>query len=285
MMPYDASRLSNDDWLGACSGSPDQFKAAHVPRILLADDAVAARVLMSALLRRMNLKVDVAQNGEEVLWLVGKFAFDLILLDIDMPLMDGLATAAQIRELEKDKRHRTPIIAVSGYLMEAASTSDLRRLFDDAVAKPITLARLWSTMARVLPEGQLSSARPSVLRVANAEVPLVNLADLRETQSGEAPIVSTPAFEQVVCELRKLAGALERSINDADCDEKLRSTACELDRLSTRVGATRLQRRASTLAAMPPATSEEDMRAQVKDVISCTIATIGEFKKLASLRP
>ncbi len=282
-MPYDASRPSNDDWLGAGSGSPDQFKAAHVPRILLADDAVAARVLMSALLRRMNLKVEVAQNGEEVLWLVRKFAFDLILLDIDMPVMDGLATAAQIRALEKEERHRTPIIAVSGYLMEAAKTSDLRRLFDGAVAKPITLARLWSAMTRVLPEGQLSSARPSVLRVANAEVPLVNLANLRETQSGEAPILSTTALDQVVCELRKLAGALERSMNNAVCDEMPRSTASELDRLSTRVGAARLQRRASTLAAMPPGTSEEEIRAQVKDVISCAVATIGEFKKLASM--
>jgi CheY-like chemotaxis protein len=231
----------------------------------------------------MNLKVDVAQNGEEVLWLVRKFAFDLILLDIDMPLMDGLATAARIRELEKDGQRRTPIIVVSGYLMEAASTSDLRRLFDGAVAKPITLARLWSAMAGVLPEGQLNSARPSVLRAAHAEVPLVNLADLRETQSGESPIVSTAALDQVVCELRKLASALERSMSDAVCDEMLRSTAGELDRLSTRVGATRLQRRASTLAAMPTGTSDDEIRAQVKDVISCAVATIGEFKKLASM--
>ena len=282
-MAYHSSRPSNDGWQGAGFGSADQSKAVRGPRILLADDAVAARVLMSALLRRMNLKVDVAENGEEVLWLVQKFCFDLILLDIDMPVMDGVATAEQIRKLEKDGPRRTPIIAVSGYLTVASSKSDLRRLFDGAVAKPVTLARLWSTMTCVMPEGQLMSARPSVLRVANAELPLVNLASLRKTQSGEAPALSATALEHVICELRKLASAMERSLTDADFGENLESTAVELDHLSTRIGAARLQRRASTLAAMPPGTPDEEICAHVKDVVSCAVATIGEFKKLASM--
>ncbi len=250
----------------------------RIPRILFADDAVAARVLMSALLRRMNLKVDVAQDGEEVIGLFQSFRFDLILLDIDMPVMDGVATARRVRELEKG-RVRTPIIAVSGYLSETADRMDQRGDFDETVPKPVTLARLWTALAGFLPEGHVCAERSSVLRIARSEAPLVDSAGLREGLAGQAAEISRDALEQAIAELRRLAGNLERAAAGEGSREGVRAAAVDLDRLSAHIGALRLQRSAAVLAGMVLEISADAMRKRSREVVSCALATISEFKK------
>ncbi len=252
--------------------------ATQIPRILFADDAVAARVLMAALLRRMNLRVDVAEDGEEVLELFRMYSFDAVLLDIDMPVLDGISTARLIRAMPGDKA-KTPIIAISGYLTGSA---DRLRDFDGTVPKPVTLARLWSALARVLPEGHVCAERSSVLKVARTDLPLIDATGQRSRAPGQVRELSPEAIATALGELRTIAGSLERCITESPCHEVVRTLAGELDGLSSRIGAPRLQRHAAVLAAMAPQSGADELRARARAVISCILATLGEFKRHAA---
>ena len=254
-----------------------QGPTTQIPRILFADDAVAARVLTSALLRRMNLRVDVAQDGEEVLELFRIFKFDLVLLDIDMPVMDGIVTARRIREMCGDKA-KTPIIAISGYLSQ---TADRQGDFDATVPKPVSIGRLWSAMARVLPDSHVCADRSSVLKVARSDLPLIDAAGRGSVTDGQA--LSPDAIAIALGELRSIAGNLERAIADGPCRKTVRTLAVELDGLSSRIAAPRLQRHAAVLAALVMQSGADELRVRTRDVVSCVLATLGEFKKYAAL--
>ncbi len=258
---------------------------ARVPRVLFADDAVAARVLTSALLRRMNLKVDVAEDGEEVIGLFHCFRFDLVLLDIDMPVMDGVATARCIREIEmaRQRTKRTPIIAVSGYLPQLGERVREQGDFDGMVPKPVTVARLWSAMAGLLPDDHACTESSSVVRIGRAQMPLIDLTWMRDGLPDDASEVTPAMLGQAISDLRGLAANLERSIA-ADCDRAaIHASAADLERLSARIGAARLQRAAVVLESLARELSGDELRARARTVVTCTLATITEFKKLAVL--
>ncbi len=258
---------------------------ARVPRVLFADDAVAARVLMSALLRRMNLKVDVAEDGEEVIGLFQCFSFDLVLLDIDMPVMDGLATARRIREIERAKQRtkKTPIIAVSGYLPQLGGQVRGQGDFDGMVPKPVTVARLWSAMAGLLPDDHACTEGSSVVRMGRAEMPLIDLTWMRDGLPGDTADITPAMLEQAISDLRGLASSLERSLAAGGDRAGIHAVAADLQRLSARIGAARLQRAAVVLESLARELSADELRARARNVVACALATIAEFKKLVAL--
>jgi len=264
---------------------PGLQNAARIPRVLFADDAIAARVLMSALLRRMNLKVDVAEDGEEVIGLYQSFKFDLILLDIDMPIMDGFATARRIREIEKarEKKERTPIIAVSGYLSEMGERLRVQGDFDGTVPKPVTVARLWSAMAGLLPKGHACTENLSVVRIGRAQLPLVDQTWLRENLPDNAAEITPAMLEQAIGDLRGMAASLERCVTGDSDRAGIHTAVTDLERLAARIGAARLQRAAVVLENLARELSIDELRARARTVVTCALATIGEFKKLAAV--
>lgn len=128
-----------------------QLRPGDRPRVLLAEDTETARVLTSRLLERMGCDVDAVEHGEQALGRARVGQYDVILLDLDMPLMDGAQSAAAIRSLPWHEA--TPIIAVSAFLHVAGQTSDMWWVFDGQIAKPISLDKLrqviyWARPAR-----------------------------------------------------------------------------------------------------------------------------------------
>ena len=119
------------------------------PRVLLADDAGTARMLTSRLLERMGCDVDAAEHGEQALDMARAGRYDVILLDLDMPLMDGAQAASAIRSVPGHEDTR--IIAVSAFLGAAGQQADMWRVFDGEIPKPISLDRMrrviWSAWA------------------------------------------------------------------------------------------------------------------------------------------
>ena len=79
------------------------IQPAHIDepqrRILLADDCAAARLLTAALIRKMGLDVHTATNGVEALAKAKAVDYDMVILDLDMPVLDGIATARNLRSL------------------------------------------------------------------------------------------------------------------------------------------------------------------------------------------
>jgi CheY-like chemotaxis protein/HPt (histidine-containing phosphotransfer) domain-containing protein len=121
----------------ASAGELRQIRARNgaSPRILLAEDSLAARILTAALLRRMGCEVDEAEHGEEALHAATADDYDVIILDIEMPVMDGLAAAGAIRRLGGSKGS-TPLVALSAFLADSAQSRHWLSLFDLTHAKP-----------------------------------------------------------------------------------------------------------------------------------------------------
>jgi CheY-like chemotaxis protein len=236
----------------------------------LADDAVASRVLTSALLRRLGLHVHTAENGEQVVQLFQRYRYQLVLLDIDMPILDGVAAARQIRALDGLDR-RTPIIAVSGFLSDAVRT-DLQQVFDAGVAKPLNFDRLRRVMIEFVPSLRSLVAYYNAPQAAQGDCPLVDVA-----AGGSAP-------EVTIDRLRQAASSLNSVLASQDYSAIMQAIA-ELDHLSVEMAAPRLHRRAAAIANAAPDKPLAELCEQAQELLCCAVATIGELKKLNAHEP
>lgn len=106
-------------------------------RILLAEDNPINRKVATKMLKKMGHEVTIAKNGIEAVETFRKAEFDLILMDGQMPEMDGIEAAQKIRKAEKDKKRRTPIIAVTANAMSGDKEAFLKSGMDDYLSKPI----------------------------------------------------------------------------------------------------------------------------------------------------
>ncbi len=102
--------------------------------ILLAEDNIVNQRLVARVLERQGHKVKVAKNGREALREVKKNQFDLILMDVQMPEMDGLEATTAIRETEKETEERIPIIAMTAH----ATSSDMEKCLNAGMSAYIS---------------------------------------------------------------------------------------------------------------------------------------------------
>ncbi|MBF0152524.1 MAG: response regulator [Magnetococcales bacterium] len=117
-------------------------------RILLADDNDINQQVAREILERVGLYVDVANNGQEVLDLLERSTYEAVLLDIQMPVMDGLETA---RRMRADPRFRDlPVIAMTAHAMADDKRRCLEAGMNDHLAKPIRPERLYGLLSRLV---------------------------------------------------------------------------------------------------------------------------------------
>ncbi|HWZ34886.1 MAG TPA: response regulator, partial [Mucilaginibacter sp.] len=106
-------------------------------RILVADDNEFNRQLIGKILKKRGFfNVDMAHNGYEVIEKIQLYSYDLILMDLNMPELDGYETTVAIRSLNNDKR-KIPIIAVTAYVSSEQRDKCMKHGMDDFIAKPI----------------------------------------------------------------------------------------------------------------------------------------------------
>jgi len=117
-------------------------------RILVAEDNQVNQRLALAVLRRMGHHVTLATTGAEAVETWKREAFDLVLMDIQMPEMDGLEATRNIRALEQPGGARTPIIAMTAHAMGGDRERCLDAGMDDHVTKPINRADLAAAIYR-----------------------------------------------------------------------------------------------------------------------------------------
>ncbi|KAA3599311.1 MAG: response regulator [Calditrichaeota bacterium] len=106
--------------------------------ILLVEDNLDNQALAKKILEKNGFNVEVAANGLEAVEICKNKIFDLILMDIQMPVMDGFEATKQIREIEKEEnRERSPIIAFTAHAMSGYKEKCLENDMDDYLTKPI----------------------------------------------------------------------------------------------------------------------------------------------------
>jgi two-component system sensor histidine kinase/response regulator len=124
---------------------PSNGKSPAPTRILVVDDNLVNRKVAQKQLERLGYLVDTVDGGEPALAAMASAPYPVVLLDCEMPEMDGYATTAEIRRRENGDRHTT-IIAMTGHALEGARERCLKSGMDEYVAKPVTL----DTLAAVL---------------------------------------------------------------------------------------------------------------------------------------
>jgi PAS domain S-box-containing protein len=128
--------------------APQRRRQPWSLKLLLAEDNKVNQMLAVALLRKRGYDVTVADNGEQAVELVKRADFDLVLMDIQMPGMDGFEATAAIRARESEHERRLPIIAVTAHAMEGDRQLCLDAGMDDYVSKPIDPEELEAAIMR-----------------------------------------------------------------------------------------------------------------------------------------
>jgi signal transduction histidine kinase len=119
--------------------------AGHKPgdcsrrRILVVEDDEVSKTVVQTYLKKLNFEVVTADNGKAAIELAEKNRFDLILMDIQMPVMDGITATQAIRKNEEPMGEHTPIIALTAYALTGDREKFLDAGMDDYISKPINL--------------------------------------------------------------------------------------------------------------------------------------------------
>jgi two-component system, sensor histidine kinase and response regulator len=163
-------------------------EAKHRSRVLLAEDNAVNQTLAVRLLEKRGYGVKVASDGLEALEAFEKEQFDIILMDIQMPGMDGFEATAGVREKEKITGGHIPIIAMTAHALKGDEERCLAVGMDGYVSKPIRTTELFSTIERLL---------------ANKHgAPANELTDLRDPFSGGNAVVregeSLPSLDSIL---------------------------------------------------------------------------------------
>jgi PAS domain S-box-containing protein len=131
--------------------------ALTAPMVLVVEDAEMNRLIVGEMIRVLGLRVTMASSGEEALRLCAASAPDLVLMDIQMPGMDGLETTRRLRALQgSDRLPHFPIVALTAHAMEADRRASMQAGIDEHVSKPIDIDRLRAVLARWIPSAGLS---------------------------------------------------------------------------------------------------------------------------------
>jgi CheY-like chemotaxis protein len=120
---------------------------APIPlRILIAEDNLVNQRVASMVLKKRGHSAIIANNGREVLSILKGASFDLVLMDVEMPEMDGIDATLAIRESEKRTGGHLPIVALTAHAIDAYKTRCLNAGMDRYLAKPLLPKQLIETV-------------------------------------------------------------------------------------------------------------------------------------------
>jgi CheY-like chemotaxis protein len=127
--------------------APRQFSA----RVLLVEDNPINQKVALNMLEKLGCQIDLASDGREALERIEGSSYDLVFMDVQMPVLDGLAATIALRERERGGQTHLPVIAMTAHAMTGDRERCLAAGMDDYVGKPVHLAMLERVLARRLP--------------------------------------------------------------------------------------------------------------------------------------
>jgi diguanylate cyclase (GGDEF)-like protein len=259
------------------AAQPPQEIAAQGTHVLVVEDNRANQIVAAGMLERLGIRSTMASGGAEALQKLRQQTFDLVLMDCNMPGMDGYQTTAHIRAQEGSGR-RMPIIAMTANTMEGDIEKCLQAGMDDYASKPLKLSVLGDLVKKWLkpdksPEAAEIRQVPRLPQMRNEDVSIDQefLGELRES-IGDAFVNMINVFlEDIPVYLDELGTAI-----NAGLSEQIANLAHTIKGSSFNVGANRL---ASLCRRIEGANSVKDI-ATVRELFASAMA---EAKALKSL--
>ena len=131
----------------------DAAKVTALPQksdtsVLVAEDSTVNQFIIKELLKQLGVTVTLVADGKEAVSAVQQTSFDLIFMDVSMPVMDGLTATQQIRRLERASKHRITIIGLSAHAMVGDFERALASGMDDYITKPVSLKTIEQALLR-----------------------------------------------------------------------------------------------------------------------------------------
>ena len=224
-------------------------------KVLVVDDDSTNRLLLETRLKEKMIQVSLAVSGEEALERVNNRSYDLILLDLQLPGLNGFETALALRRFEEEQHlKRTPILAISGTDQELARGAVFESGMDGLVAKPVDFNRLFPLISNLLGQLPEVQAKPSEREtdLGSIEVPGIELAKglCRWGDSQRAYLDALKDFRRQNLETAK---ALEQLIDSVEFSKiaalghKIRGTAGNISAEGLAKTAEELENRAKEL--------------------------------------
>ena len=145
-----------DTAIGACLQQPPTAPMRRAS-LLVAEDHPVNQALARVLLEDLGHRVTMVSDGQQALQALKRERFELILMDVQMPVMGGMEATIKVRELEMMTGTRVPIIALTAHAMEGDRKRFLAAGMDDYLSKPIDPQALHAILQRWLPQGEIPS--------------------------------------------------------------------------------------------------------------------------------
>jgi CheY-like chemotaxis protein/HPt (histidine-containing phosphotransfer) domain-containing protein len=244
----------------------------HPLRILVAEDNLVNQKLALRLLERMGYRADVAANGLEVLQSLRRQPYDVVLMDVQMPEMDGLeASRAICSQLPVEQRPR--IVAVTANVMAEDRQQALEAGMDDFIAKPIRVDQLVAALAKSQPLARrttLEEAMPVPRESTPDSIAPPTVLDpaalerLRDVAGGDAEFLSE-MFQTFLAEAPGMLAEMHQALKTGD-GATLRRAAHSLKSNSANFGAMALSQKCRELEMMGKSGTLDGAAGLVDDV-------------------
>lgn len=190
-----------------------------IMKILLAEDDQAIQRVCKMTLEDGGHKVDVAGDGEEAVekWRQGEY--DLVLMDLQMPRMDGISAAGAIRREESAKGERVPIVGLTAFKDSDTLLQCGKVDMDDVLAKPLRLESLRLTLEELRQASGNAAGPPEPERACGPQGQVIDLDELIDSMGeSDARVLANVFVEQV----SRYLESLERAMGEKDHGESRR---------------------------------------------------------------
>jgi two-component system, sensor histidine kinase len=238
-VPAIQSRSGADRSATEAEALPSSFSG----RVLLAEDNPVNRELAVAMLEAVDVEVAIAVDGREAVAQVAGGGIDLVLMDCQMPEMDGYDATRAIRAGEASGAARLPIVALTANAMDGDRERCLECGMDDYLSKPFKPAQLYTTLARWLPAGEprqkpVAPALAPALAAAAKTLEINAIAQIRAAGGPDADRLLEKVLRLYCDSVPQMLKSMQEAAGKGDC-VALQRAAHALKSSSHNVGAVR----------------------------------------------
>lgn len=262
-------------------GGADLSSGTDDLRILAADDNAANRLLLETILHQFGCDATVVEDGRQAADVAAGTPFDVLILDVEMPNLDGIGAVKEIRS-QQGPNSRQPILALTAH---SGRRSELIRAgFDDALSKPFSATALAALLMKLSGAGETedtySHNREVSIMSDHAAAPLVNKSTLEPLLNAAGPDVVRSIIDAFCEQADGLVDSIENAVESGD-QEQIRKTSHELKGCAANVGAGRVSAIASDIEHKP-ANEAAQMMPALREAMTETRPALKDFVQSAA---